>query len=467
MAASGSGTNTIRPIVPHGTNETTLEIAGNLEIAENVGPLSSLKAFCIRNGDLSAAKSLLIRPAVPPMYHWSPISGLAHTAAIANVGAFIRVAHAQMTIGSPAGTAAGLMRKRAIILGTVRAVVTELYAISDSDLIPGERAGSMLVATQGDNGAWTFGFPVGLQENIKTELRKEFSATEDERAAISAIHMCSIGLPACQGFSLIMTGHHFLDDPKGHSRRCFNVVENAFWKHSAVRSWFEDNTDDIRDAMWHKSCHPLAISLKQKVSQSLEVKAMIIEAGAGAAASRLPAVESELRRAKSYKTLLQTVRTMYEESGGTTNFLTLDEAIAVTELMPRDMVFEEPHGYDSVPISVNSRARALKHLANVCDRCDDVVAHAWGFFVGMDDRAQMMSATQGTSTLRTANSLSKLDTVSPAAFRAGMAFYEDYMAMKAAKRARGEFSIANLITGLVNDKGMEEVAVPEAGGGQG
>jgi len=455
MAASGSGTPVIRPIVPKGKDNDKLASTESITIAEDLGALQTLKAFSIRNGDVSAAKSLLIRPAVPAMFHWCPISGMQPQDAIENVGAFVRVAYAQMLLGSEPTVSNELKRKRALILGVVRAVVTQLYEITDSDIIPGERAQPILVATKGQNGRYTFGLRTGLNAAERTAIQTGFTSNENERAATAAIHMCAIGLPACQGFSLVMTGHHYLSDPKSHSRRCYKVIEGAYWTHSAVKAWFDDDADEIRDAMWHKACHPISLSLKRSVSQSLACKQMIIEAGAGAAASRLPALEPELRRAKSYKTLLQTVRAMYEEIGGTTNFIVLDEAIAAAEHFPLGEDVQDPHGYPSVPVSVNSRSRALKHLANVCDSCDDVVGHAWGFYCAMDDKTQMLAAANVTSTLRTANSLSKLDTVSPAAYRAGLAFYDDYAAMKQAKRAKGEYSVTNLLIGLVNERGIE------------
>lgn len=453
---------TVTPIVPHGRNNTSPAPGPEVKITGDVGPVKEITTFNIRNGNVNAARSLLVRPTVSQCYHWCPIAGLPHDRAMENMAAYIKVAYVQLQGGLTKEKA--LLKKIAICIGVARAVVTQLYAITDSDLIAGERAAPLLVATQGEGTSTTLKFSAvaDVKPNVLALLNEELSFDEAEQAAIAALHMSAIGLPAVQGYSLVMCQHHYLSDPKSQSRKAYDVIERAFWRDDVVRPWFEADTADIQDALWHKACHPIIMNIKIKFSQSDSVVSMIKIAGAGPAASRLPALESELRSANSFKTLMMTVRTMYAVMASEVDMIPLQEAIFSVEHYPLDAVDVAPHTYATVPSNVIDRKTALRHLGRVCEANKDVFAHAYGFYKAMMERTELVAGTGSTDTLISSYSLSKLPQESPAAYIHGRTLHEDYVAKKKYHRGRGEYMAFHLFVKAVTSEG--NVLPPEPAG---
>ena len=60
----------------------------------------------------------------------------------------------------------------------------------------------------------------------------------------------------------------------------------------------------LRDALWHKAGHPVKISFKKEMARSITVKNLLVDAGVSSAASVLPYLEAEVRKAikKLHKT---------------------------------------------------------------------------------------------------------------------------------------------------------------------
>ena len=70
-------------------------------------------------------------------------------------------------------------------------------------------------------------------------------------------------------------------DPATQSRKCFQVVEKAFWAGSGVAEWFATDLQEFQSAAWHKSGHPAQMSIKYKVAMDELVPKKLRDAGAG------------------------------------------------------------------------------------------------------------------------------------------------------------------------------------------
>ncbi|XP_034677805.1 uncharacterized protein LOC117908309 [Vitis riparia] len=205
---------------------------------EDFGPLTQLKTFDMRDGDLANAKSLFIKPSIPQTWHWRPVENLAPENAVANVGAYIRSVRTSLTMNSPPGWSPQLINKAAIVVGTARAVTAELYRIEPPDLILGEAAPPHFIASEDQSGQTVISVNPKLEPNVQASLTTPLELTEADRAAITVAHMSAVGILPMQGYSIVMTGHHYLSDPKMQSRRAFDAMERQHWTSTAVAQWW-------------------------------------------------------------------------------------------------------------------------------------------------------------------------------------------------------------------------------------
>lgn len=413
-------------------------------VLDSVGPLTDLLPFSIRNGTMAQAKSLLVKPTIGAGWHWRQINGLPTGQAIRYVSGFIRTAMAGLTLSAPPGMSPTIMRKAAIVLGTTRAVSTALYELTTADFIPGELSDPLLnaVAIPGVDQEYALvpisGIPLAAKQVLDTPM--EFS--DLEKAVIVQVHMSAIGMLPLQGYSLIMTQHHYLSDTKSQSYKAYDVVERQHWKSATVETWFSTDLATIQDAMWHKAGHPVLMSLKTQWAYNSTVAQMLKTAGAGTAASRLPASESEMRAANSYRTVMQTVRPMFEMYGGSIDFSILDLAIETVKSFPYGsaMTRAEANLSAGVPTMVVDRNTALEWLKSILDNNSDTAAYCYGFYCALTDQNVAMGAGSGKNTLKTAYSLAKLQDQSLASYTEGQNAFGDYNSARAKMRSEGKYT---------------------------
>lgn len=428
------------PMFEIGENPTIIQ-------ATELPMMAALPSFDIRNGDPSDAKSLLVKATIPVGYHWVPVSGVTPNTAMSSMEGFIRSQTEQLAAHPPIGMGAAQIRKAGICLGVARAVATNLFSVTAQDLIPGETANPKLATGNVVNGNPTYVANPTLPDAEKTRLAVPLALTDLEKAAIAALVMSSIGLIPLQGYSLMMTQHHYLSAENTQSRKAYAVVEKQFWKSSDVAQWFNDDLAVIQDSLWHKACHPVNMTLKSSAAVSVKVAAMVREAGAGSAASRLPALEPEVRAANSYKTLMATVAPMYQICAGSVAYDLLDVAIETVKAFPVGVPNPVmPQGLDArVPNTVIDRSTARLWLSGVLNRNSDKAAHCYGFYCALTDQSQMMGTSAGTESLKTSNSLSKLQNQSHAAFVAGQQFYADYQSVRVKMREDGRIAAPQFV----------------------
>jgi len=409
-----------------------------------------LPDFSIRNGDPSDVVPFVVRPTIGAGYKWVPIQGLPPSKAIERTDLFIKSAIAQLTLHPPPDFTEERIRKAGIALGVARAVTTSKYDVTPSDLIPGEARASMLHYSTSPTGAVSVAVAAGVPEAARAILTTDFAPTEQEAGPIGIMMTSAVGIAPLQGFSLIMTGHHYLSEGNNPSRKAFQVLESQVWKGSSYTEWFTGDMVNVRDYLWHKSCHPIKVNLKQQWASDPAVATALRTTGVGAAASRLPAAEPELRAAQSYLTLLQTVRPYFETTGGSVDFGILSRAIDTVKLFPalyrtapaaQVQAVQLPAG---IPAGITDRMKALEYLSLVMQRNSDAVATAFGFYCTLSERTANTGGEAVVDTLRNSYALRKLRTQSVASYTMGAEFYGDYASAKSAMRGRGEYETPNV-----------------------
>jgi hypothetical protein len=248
------------------------------------------------------------------------------------------------------------------------------------------------------------------------------------------------------------TGHHYLSDVKEKSRALYSVIERQFWKKDPIKTWVADNMDIYQDALWHKAGHPINMVIKYRMAIDPGVPEKLRKAGAGSAASRLPAKESVLKSAETVRTLLMNVRQFFTAYGGELNMDLIDMAIdAVMIYIPSGMGGTAAEGEvgnlvpgavrgQHLPQFVTSRETALAWLDEVVKRNMDSTAMAFGFFEALSEATMGANASPDQQTLLGANSLQKLRSQCFASYTMGKEAYGDYRAFKAAERQRGAYT---------------------------
>lgn len=154
------------------------------------------------------------------------------------------------------------------------------------------------------------------------------------------------------------------------------------------------------------------MSIKQALATDEKIPKMLTAAGCGSAAARLPVIESEMRAANSYRVLLQTVRTLFENYGESIDFGALDDAVAAVNAYSLTSAATsssaQPTLGATIPSYVNNRQTALQYLGNVLSGNQDTMGDCYGFYCALAEQNQTLSGGATTDTLKSSFSLSKL-----------------------------------------------------------
>jgi hypothetical protein len=412
--------------------------------------VDTVRVFNIRNGTPEEACSLLVRPAIAECFHWSPIDGMPPDAAIRYIKAYIDVAHTQLDV--QADWTPAKKRKIAMAIGVTRAVATAYYRVIPADLTPGETAPSLLryvPATTGDGAV-----PAHLERNVipgsnppaTYVIRAITDWTEAENNQISKLIQFTVGTIPLQGHSLLVSGHHYLSEAASQSRKGFAAVEKQFMLNADIRGFLETDTEAVQDALWHKACHPILPNFKLEMAASETVRAMVLKAGNGAAATRLPAVEAEAKALTSYRAVFAVCDPVWSMFGGSVDYSMLDLVINtvkrfppaiedVTVLNPRDAL---------IPPSVVNRRTALNWAAQIVENNAPKAAIAFGFFEAMKEVTGGANLTPEQNSLSNAKSLIKLKGTQMPSYMLGRMDWADYQAAKNKQRQQGIYKAHNM-----------------------
>ncbi|CAM6083435.1 unnamed protein product [Calypogeia fissa] len=234
--------------------------------------------FSIRSDPVSDARRLFIRPTIPEGYWWVPVENMPARVAAKHPAVYIRSAFAQLKIGFSGSESE--RRLKAIILGIARSVMTSFYELETArDFNPGELAKPIYkfipARTVSSAGraptAEMIVVDSGAVPTKSADAQAMTDLTDAERALVVTLMTLSVAIPAMQGYSLIVTQHHFLSETNNQGKRAFEMVEREFFGAGAMRDWFFSIKDIFRDTAWHKSGHPIREDLKLEMARSQEL----------------------------------------------------------------------------------------------------------------------------------------------------------------------------------------------------
>lgn len=408
--------------------------------------------FDIRNGPPEAAVSLLVRPAIPEAYRWINVPGIAPQEAKNYVDVYVAEQAEYFHEHPPAVNRVNLTgdqtRKAAIVLGCIRALATTFYRLGQGDFIAGETAvskmeyGTAVAATE-----TTPAVPGGIRfkQNVpqatRARMRRSMTFTALEEAIITELIPMAVGVIPLQGFSILNCGHHYISTPSHSSFKAFLAVERAHWKLSTNADWFTSDEAILRDIMWHKSCHPVNMTLKEKAAANIAVKEQLVTAGAGAAAARLPATEASVRACDSYATLFAVLKQNFAAFQGGINTTVLDLANrSLKTFLPGDA--GQPTGTireAGIPEWVVDRRTCIRWMEQIVARNQATAAQCYGFYCAMSDAGAALGVGGAVDSLRNAHSLKKLMTSHIPSYTMGYQSYGDYAAAKAKLRSKAVF----------------------------
>ncbi|KAG7624550.1 hypothetical protein ISN45_At03g008720 [Arabidopsis thaliana x Arabidopsis arenosa] len=348
-------------------------------IIDEIESLSLATGFILKNGDFTEEKSLLVKPTMGGTWHWSPIKGLHSQDSIRKTRAYILQEIARMTIYPEAGVSPTLRRKKGIVIGVARAVSTELYHIVENDLIEEEMdTAKLAVGYDGE----TIVIKNDVDSKWKEELSKPLNLSETENKVIQRLLLISHGVIPLQGYSLVTTSHHYNDK----SKRAFSAVERQFFSRCDQLSWWKEDEEALRDAMWHKAGHPVKISFKKEIACSITIKQSLANAGIGSVACRLPATEDVVWKAEAYRNLLKTLSPIFDDE---VKWEALDEMLSYlnhfSAARPTEVV--TVHNAPTHLMSLDTREKVVTWIAQWCSQNAEKVAICLGFHTALLEKA--------------------------------------------------------------------------------
>jgi hypothetical protein len=267
----------------------------------------------LRNGSLVNIQQAAPKASMSALYHWPVVTGLPWGSAVSAVEYIVRACYAQglHALGANITDAQNVeVRKKAIVLGAVRAGAAAAYKLVAQDMTRAELSASGMIYTNGR---------IGQVANGGTATGRWAAAqtmTQLDAAEEGVIAMCvymGMAIPVLQGVSLVMTGHHYIPTTyglfKGIKKQALGSVTPD------VRAWVESLGETFDDVAFHKACHPVSPTLKRSLSKNVDVAQRLKASGHGSAAIRLPAVPSEASGGKAAIALLKAAAPTLRQMG--------------------------------------------------------------------------------------------------------------------------------------------------------
>jgi hypothetical protein len=378
----------------------------------------------LRNGSLVNIQQAAPKAAMSVLYHWPAITGLPHDKAVEGVEFSIRASYAQFvhTLGN-AATPALLEqhRKKAIVLGAIRAGAAAAFKLSAQDMTISECTAAGMTYSAVNNrvvesaGGGTATARWAAAQSMQT-------VTTEEEAVIATCVYMGMAVPALQGVSLVSTGHHYIPPTynlfKGIKRQSLGSASQA------TKTWIEGMGEDFDDMAFHKACHPISPTLKRSLSKSKDLAARLKASGHGSAAIRLPAVPSEASGGKAAVALAASASSTVEMTGEK-----LDYSQGVALLLSLESAAEGPAeatACDAVVAWVSSNASKLAFCAGIVQQVHE-------------------STGTGRNTLLAAYSVKRLMADHAAEVSRGIQFARAVSARQRESMERGEFTGLNFV----------------------
>jgi len=267
----------------------------------------------LRNGAVETITQAAPRASIASAFKWAGIGHLPHDQYVPWVEDVIRATYARILSGSgenPSEADKTQARNQAIVIGSVRAGAAGAYRLTANDFNIAETADAgsdytpakpavEATATEAAKPA----APAKIDAGTGTAVPKHAIAlsmtaiTAVEANVVNTLIYLGMAVPAMQGVSLTVTGHHFLPTTKNVF---LGMKRQAIQAGGAdVTNWVESKADDFDDWAFHKACHPILPALKRTWAKSADMGARLVASGHGAAAIRIPALPSDAQAGKA------------------------------------------------------------------------------------------------------------------------------------------------------------------------
>lgn len=353
----------------------------------------------LRNGALTNIQQAAPKASMSVLYHWPVMTGMVNENAIRCVEYIIRACYAQLasaTGGTPSPAVLADIRKKAIVLGAVRAGATAAFRLVAGDMTPSELVPSGMQIS-GDRVAQSAN---GTTSTARWTLAQAMEAlTPSDCEAIGVVVYMGMAVPALQGVSLVMTGHHYI--PPTYNLFA-GIKRQALGSASAeTRAWIESMGQDFDDMAFHKACHPIDPTLKREMAKKQDVAHRLRASGHGSAAIRLPAVPSEASGGKASIALARSAAATIKAMGHT-----IDYSVGVGLMM----------NLEAAASSASESAACDAVVAWVADNADTLA-----FCAGIVQQVHEVLGT-GRNTILAAYSIKRIMADNPARVSDGIAY---------------------------------------------
>jgi len=394
----------------------------------NAGNVTTIAVSNLRNGALDSILPAIARGTIPAEYTWRPITSLPPAVSMEFVAAYIRTYFAMV--------GAGLTRVQAIALGAVRAAMSAYYRLTVADFELDEVGLAVYaVVRTGADGDMTVVSAAPAHPRFG-EAQGEDDLTDAERALIPMYVAFGISALPLNGAVLEEAGHHYIPSHFAY----FVAVERQVLNSSvvAVREFWNANSENLRDVVWHKAGHPVSMALKRSFALSHAMKERLVAAKLGSAAVRLPVVPSVVHNLRSALAVLGQVVSLVVSNGGALNYRLLQ----VAEDAYNQFAAAAARGIAYVPdadMGFTTLPELMVHIHQVLDRNADHIAFCVGIFQVMVER----SGAQANSLSRS-YTLRKIREAHLGAVDAGMTWARAANSRIISAAARGEVAVQTL-----------------------
>lgn len=374
----------------------------------------------LRNGEVQNITQAAPRASIAGRYRWCVIRGMQSAAAVQHVEAIIRATYAQV-LGGNGGQVTDAMRNEArnaaIVMGSIRAVVTQSWNLVEADMNREEVAGTGSTFTAGANGAMgTVAQTPGTTGGNHTLAQGMAPLTEPEVNVVNLLLYLGAAVPVMQGISLVLSGHHYLPTTKNHF---MGMKKQAIQQASdAVKQWIEAMGDNFDNLAFHKACHPISPPVKRRWAKSPAVAARLVASGHTSVAIRVPALPSDAQGAKAAIAVLVKAAPVIRGMG---HSITWDHGLA--SIMGVERAEEGREELDAV---AESRAWLAAHHDSIA------------FCIGIVQHLSESLGTTGETTLR-AFSVKRIAADQSAAVNRGATYCRAYLARLREQAMSGEF----------------------------
>lgn len=396
----------------------------------------------LRNGDVAQIEQAAPRASIPMAFKWAHIKNLDSAHYVECVDDVIRAQYAQLLSDAGANatdTDKANARLKAIVLGSIRAAAAASFQLAPADFNRAELAGTgseWFPATEarpaipGDPNAdppvpdtpAVPARPSGVRSipgtaNPNHAVATSMTAlTPAEVVVVNTLLYLGFSVPAMQGVSLTLSGHHYLPT----TRNVFAGMKRQALQAGGtdVTNWVEARADDFDDWAFHKACHPILPPLKRGWAKSSITGARLVASGHGAAAIRIPALPSDAQAGKAGLAVLSKASPVIRGMGHSISWTDAEERIKAAEVAPEGNA--ERAAVDAI------RAWYAAHMDEIAF-CAGIVRHL----------SESLGTTQET-TLR-AFSIKKAMSDNTASVNRGVTYCRAFLSRSREAAERGEF----------------------------